>query len=149
MAQSTAKDCTKCGLVKPVGDFYQRSGADRQGTRYMSECKECNKAAIRARAKASADERFERFGTRMSDAKIRKQYGVSLEEYAERMQSSERCEVCGTTKHLCYDHDHETMAFRGVLCKHCNNAFGLLGDDLKGAMALLNYARRHYGSEST
>ena len=37
------------------------------------------------------------------------------------------------------DHDHETDKFRGHVCKSCNNAIGLLGDNLKGVMNVVKY----------
>jgi hypothetical protein len=42
------------------------------------------------------------------------------------------CEFCGgnTKKDLCFDHCHETGKHRGWLCHKCNQALGLLGDNL-------------------
>ena len=55
-------------------------------------------------------------------------YGVSKEYYNECMKDASACEVCGTTDTLCYDHDHNTLLFRGILCRECNRALGLLRD---------------------
>lgn len=52
-------------------------------------------------------------------------YGVTVEEYNKRMASSVCCEICGTEEgKLCYDHNHNTGEFRGVLCVNCNTALG-------------------------
>ena len=79
--------------------------------------------------------------TRNSNAKYRaaREYGVTLEEYKACMATSNCCEVCGSTKELCYDHDHTTMKFRGVLCRSCNKAIGQLGDTKEGILRALKY----------
>lgn len=38
------------------------------------------------------------------------------------------CEICGSTKNLCWDHDHETEKHRGTLCRTCNFGLGLFKD---------------------
>ena len=53
------------------------------------------------------------------------------------------CELPGCTrKAACLDHDHETGAFRGWLCHHCNWAIGRLGDTLERVEAAATYLRR-------
>lgn len=39
----TSKACTKCGVVKPLGEFFKRSDTK---TKYKSHCKQCMKLAI-------------------------------------------------------------------------------------------------------
>ena len=53
------------------------------------------------------------------------------------------CEVCGTTKLLCWDHDHETDRFRGTLCRQCNSALGLVYEDAKILQGLIEYLASH------
>lgn len=61
-----------------------------------------------------------------------------------------RCAVCrrtpeevgGTTKaalSLQLDHNHATGKVRGFLCRHCNSALGLAGDDPERLIALASY----------
>ena len=71
-----------------------------------------------------------------------KRYGVDVETYIQRMESSVCCEICRNTKELCYDHDHATMKFRGVLCRGCNRSLGQLGDNLEGIMKVVNYLKK-------
>lgn len=57
------------------------------------------------------------------------------------------CENCdgppnGRSKTLCLDHDHQTGAFRGWLCFHCNTGLGKLGDDEAAVLRVLRYLRR-------
>ena len=47
---------------------------------------------------------------------------------------------------LCFDHDHDTLKYRGWLCINCNQGIGKLGDDIEGVKKALAYLERHYGS---
>ena len=82
------------------------------------------------------------------DVKIRrncfhiKAYGVTTEEYAESMSTSDCCEICHSVSNLVYDHDHITMEFRGVLCRGCNSALGHLGDNKEGVAKALEYLNK-------
>ena len=71
-----------------------------------------------------------------------KRYGVSVEVYKESMLSSSCCEICSSTEELCYDHCHETMKFRGVLCRGCNRSLGQLGDNLEGLKKVVEYLEK-------
>ncbi len=74
-----------------------------------------------------------------TDHQTKKRYGIDAETYKQRMASQSSCEICGSTKELCYDHDHATMEFRGVLCRQCNRALGQLGDSLDSIMNVVKY----------
>lgn len=62
----------------------------------------------------------------------------------------ERCAICNRHQSefkiaLAVDHDHETGRVRGLLCKPCNIAIGLLGENqshLMNAAAYLNALER-------
>lgn len=79
-----------------------------------------------------------------SPSQLAREYGCTVDEYRERMNSADACQVCGSTHRLQYDHDHDTMAFRGVLCWECNVGIGKLGDGMEGVIRALEYLRRHY-----
>lgn len=59
-----------------------------------------------------------------------------------------RCAACRTTKpggrygRFCFDHDHKTGKFRGLLCLRCNTAVGHAGDDPEVLRALADYVER-------
>jgi hypothetical protein len=61
-----------------------------------------------------------------------KRRGIDPDE-AERVRNLARnCAICGANlegslKHV--DHDHSTGRIRGVLCKDCNQALGMLHED--------------------
>ena len=79
-----------------------------------------------------------------TDHQVRTRYHCTLAEYEERMASSSCCECCGKESDLVYDHCHDTMKFRGVLCRGCNRSIGQLGDTLESVERALNYMRKHY-----
>ena len=76
-------------------------------------------------------------------AQVKNTYGVTLEEYNKAMRTSNVCEVCHTTKNLCYDHSHikpkNIEAFRGILCNKCNTAAGMMGDKAEEVYKLYLY----------
>lgn len=122
-----AKECSKCGEVKPAGDFYAR----KKGTVGLySACKSCLNAAV------TVDARRNRF--------LKSRYGITLDTYNEMLASQGGvCKVCkGPPMHrgtYHVDHDHETGKVRGLLCHKCNVALGMVGDSTALLMRLAEY----------
>lgn len=54
------------------------------------------------------------------------------------------CEICGELPRsvLVIDHDHETGAFRGMLCHQCNTGLGKLGDSVAGLQRAIAYLEK-------
>ena len=52
------------------------------------------------------------------------------------------CQICCRVSKLNLDHCHATGKFRGYLCRECNLACGLLGDNSKNIRAALEYMER-------
>ena len=80
-------------------------------------------------------------------------YGLTKENYLRlKDQQQGRCAIClrtaeeagHTSRHpdLVVDHDHESGAVRGLLCVHCNQALGHLGDDMVRLTAAVAYLSR-------
>jgi hypothetical protein len=62
-------------------------------------------------------------------------------------EQGRRCAICRTSDpgkfgwH--YDHDHDTGAWRGVLCHHCNCGLGFLRENVQTMQAMIEYVLRH------
>ena len=54
---------------------------------------------------------------------------IALREKLAGRKRSQRCEVCYQPCLSCFDHDHETNAFRGWLCRRCNLVLGMVKDN--------------------
>ncbi len=73
-----------------------------------------------------------------------KEYGLVAEEYdALLAQQGGVCAICGRVnpdgRPLYIDHDHATGRVRGLLCRKCNTALGLLSDDAATVRVALAY----------
>ena len=77
-----------------------------------------------------------------TDHQTKKRYGVDAETYKRLMATSSCCQICGKVEELCYDHCHETMKFRGILCRGCNRSLGQLGDNIEGIQKVLDYLKK-------
>jgi hypothetical protein len=139
------KTCTKCRRSKPTEEFYENRG------RPSSWCKQCNRdrqksyyrrhrSTIREREKKR--KRENRLKAR--DTHLRYMYGITLEQFNALAESQQgRCAICRRKRKLAVDHDHETGAIRGLLCRPCNSGLGLLGDSLDGVRSALEYLQRY------
>ena len=75
-------------------------------------------------------------------AYLKSTYGMSYEDY-QRLYAIQggRCAVCRRTSetYLSVDHCHETERVRGLLCRDCNWALGVLREDPLIALAMVRY----------
>ena len=53
-----------------------------------------------------------------------------------------KCEICGLTKRIYLDHNHETGKFRGWLCINCNLILGHAKDNPELLIKLAEYLKR-------
>ena len=116
------KYCKNCDTTKPLIEFYKNPKGGIQGV--FNECIKCHRK-------------------RSFEYKCANRYGITTEYYQECMATSEGCEICGTKDNLVYDHCHDSMAFRGVLCNSHNLAIGGLGDTKEGILNALRYLETH------
>lgn len=76
---------------------------------------------------------------------LRKRYGISEAEYIALVAShNNACGIClaPLPSAVFVDHAHETGAIRGVLCRPCNFAIGLMDDDPVRLRAAAAYIER-------
>lgn len=79
-----------------------------------------------------------------------RKYGLTHEMFVEMMAAQgNKCAACDASLSALpsgdvhVDHDHETGAVRGILCRFCNTAIGLLKDSPLRARKLASYLERH------
>lgn len=130
------KHCKKCDETKPIEDFHKRSDAQSGRTAW---CKVC----IREKSAQAAP------------AQKLKQYQLTVPDYEVMLASQDGvCKICrrpeealsshtGKPMALAVDHCHVSMKNRGLLCQRCNQALGLLRDDVEIVKAALEYLSAH------
>lgn len=116
------KTCSRCKIEKSVEDFHR--GRNKDGR--SSNCKACDKARL------STPEMAKKRRLHSWRACLRK-FGITEDDYNEMFERQMGlCAICHKPEvdiKLAVDHCHETGKVRGLLCKRCNMAIGLLGDD--------------------
>lgn len=118
------KVCCVCQEDKELSEFSHIRGKP------YSRCKGCDRERKRKERKLRDHSQTDR------KYWLKKAYGMTPEQYIELFDKAHgRCQICGIHQaeldyHLVVDHCHKTGAIRGVLCKRCNSAIGLLDDDL-------------------
>ena len=134
------KLCSKCGIEKNEHDF---DADKRSATGLRSQCRECAKV-------------YNKYDpVRKRSYLLMRKYGITVEFYDSMLSDQNNsCAIC--EKHisefenqLCVDHDHELFgpeSIRGILCKPCNSALGLMGDTLEDIQKALAYMLGYYGS---
>ncbi len=110
------KQCTSCKEVKLFADFYKHKTTKDGLSTYCKVCilKQCR------------------------NAHYKKRYGITSKE-ADNLKKE--CELCGTTKNLHIDHNHETNKARGVLCDLCNKGLGQFKDSVENLEKAIKYLK--------
>ncbi|HEY5411308.1 MAG TPA: endonuclease domain-containing protein [Caulobacteraceae bacterium] len=102
-------------------------------------------AALRASQRARSQSPAAR------EKRLVKQFGITLADFDRMLEEQEhRCAICRRHEDECtagrwggleIDHDHLTNRVRGLLCRRCNHALGLLDDDAARCLAAVIYLR--------
>ncbi len=134
VAPEGMKRCGTCEETKPVAEFH-KARANPSGL--QGRCKPCGIAAAEAWVAKNG-------GSRAMN--LLRKYGITLDDYeALFAEQNGRCAICLVTPEnerfgmLSVDHNHETGEVRGLLCRHCNFAIGLLNDNHERAERLVGY----------
>lgn len=140
MSLIVVRICGTCGYVGSETDF----SLDRR-RRPTTSCLECSQERSR-RWKKENPERTKSLFRKRDLGRI----GWTVDEFEQVNQEQEgRCAVCrGLPKEnvLDADHDHKTSKRRGLLCRRCNLALGLLDDDIVRIEKLASYLKGYEGS---
>lgn len=90
-----------------------------------------------------------------SDRNIKRKYGLSREQYNEKLQNQNHCcIICGEKetsvdgrtnkfKLLAVDHNHKTNKIRDLLCWRCNTVIGRINEDLDLLDKIKAYLVKH------
>ena len=134
MTSVDTKECTKCGVEKPVTEYYHR---DKVKGTLRNDCKECVKAQS---AKQEYDAAW------FQQHHLRKTYGITLEQYDQMLtEQGGGCAICGTTEpkgkngRFHVDHCHTEGHIRGLLCHACNLGLGHFKDNVKTLAKAIEY----------
>ena len=159
------KQCTYCKAVLPREMFWnKRNRRDGKNERCAKCAYALRKATMPASTLKKERDRSRQWAldhpdiTRMYKrrTKLTTKYGIT-EEFWHAYHSERQgcCDIChrqctaGPTHPLLQkcslevDHCHRTGDFRGLLCRKCNTAIGLLADDPGLLETAARYLRRH------
>lgn len=119
--------------------------------------------AKRAGAKMRATEKYKKWAReyKRSDKyqryrrnhDFKKKFGITLDDYDKMFESQNGvCSICnqpetftmkGRTHSLAVDHCHDTGKIRGLLCRSCNQAIGMLKDNIETLSKAIEYLKKH------
>lgn len=134
---STALDKAKYYLGKAC-KYGHESGGAGLNRRFVSDrtCVECK--TLKNQRRSQRDER---------DRYLSRVYGITQDQY-EMLSESQGgvCAICGEPpiagENLAVDHCHKGGHVRGLLCRSCNSALGLMKDDARIANKAVEYLLR-------
>ena len=131
----TTKVCNLCEEEKDVSLF---SVDSRSKSGYQTRCKDCQSFVKKEMAAYYRGKHLEY------------KYNMTNEDYEAMLEKQDhKCAVCGINEvhaensRRCVDHDHNTGQVRGLLCKKCNQAIGLLQDNADFCESAGKYLRLH------
>lgn len=142
------KRCPRCGEVKSIDEFYKKASG-----RPQSYCMDCNAKASNENRKKQADKRTDSEREQWNLARRLRKYNLTEHELIAMLDMRNGQCICGESidiRSAYIDHDHACCdrdgscgkCIRGVLCRCCNTALGLIKDDPNRAMALATYLMR-------
>lgn len=144
------KVCTKCLEEQPLENFRSRGGSQKHLLK--SWCKSCHFKGHKVWVEENVElVRVYRAKDPWTLAKRCKRHNLSVEEFWSIFEDQDAtCPVCDWAiepENSAIDHNHNTGEVRGILCKACNRALGLLKDNPKNLFRAANYLedRGYYG----
>lgn len=146
MSNRGAKLCRKCAAeTRRLPENIKKERKKKYKSEYFQKNKEKIYQKIRdRRANYSEEERNEK--TRAKDNSVLKsRYGITIEELEALFQVQKgKCFICDnsfddTKRKMTIDHNHDTGNIRGLLCRKCNSALGLFGEDIAALENSIRY----------
>jgi len=142
------KQCSKCSSYLDWDCFRRRK---MDGKTYLhSSCNACNKVSW-DKWIANNKEHYQKVKKEGQDAlhhnhKKYERNGLTKERYDVAFEIQKGlCAICQKpskdNQSLAMDHNHKTNEFRGLLCKECNRALGLFGDNIDTLTNAVTYLK--------
>ena len=135
------KQCTKCGIQKPLSEFYKNT-IRKDGLR--GPCKTCDIE----KSRSYRAEFPEKSKNQVKSSKLKIKYGIDLPEFkAMKAAQDNKCAICSCEfidpKYTCVDHCHKTGKVRAILCHHCNTGLGMFKEKPEVFKAALKYLKKY------
>ena len=141
---TVTKVCTRCLTEQPLENFGSRGGSEKHLLK--SWCKVCHfKEHKNWVGNNESKVREYRAKDPWTFTKRCKRHNITQQEFWSIYEEQDgTCPICDSAiqaEDSAIDHNHETGEVRGILCKKCNRALGLLGDNPKNLFRAEHYLR--------
>lgn len=152
------KQCTRCKEFKPL-DQFNKDKKTKSGLTYHCKscvshyCKTRNGVVDRAAINTQARVWKKANPHKVRAQQIKQNFGLSYDDYISLLEKQHHsCAICKTSL-LPFgsvnqtdiianvDHCHTTGKIRGLLCRKCNTALGLLNDNVDVIVAAATYLK--------
>lgn len=147
------KQCKHCGKDREDTEFYKDTSKEARCKKCVSNIRKAKYAEDPDKVKARVAKYRKENPEKIRDTKLRQAYGVGTEYYEEKLkEQSGVCAGCkrvfkikwrGKETEMPLDHNHKTLAPRGILCIKCNRGFGLLEENVSTLFNLIEYAEKY------
>jgi hypothetical protein len=140
--KNNKKQCQMCKKTLSLDNFF-KSKQTKDG--FGSYCKECKIINNRENWNKNKHKHIEQ----RANSHLINTYGITLNQYQNILDRQNGvCAICQQKSEkikLAVDHDHNTGKIRGLLCRDCNQAIGLLKDNV----VLLEKAKEYLQKETS
>jgi hypothetical protein len=135
------KKCTKCGVEKPLSDFYKQK-ITIDGLAY--KCKFCSNSDINHWKRKNPEEHK----IHQKRKHLKSKYNISLEQFKNMVAAQNNtCAICNTkfknerSTHV--DHCHKTGVIRSLLCNYCNVLLGMAKESINILESAQTYLKKY------
>jgi hypothetical protein len=132
--------CVCCKVEKPLFEFEHQKNRPTP----RKKCKECRYKERDHESEKKRHREYMRERRKTDPVAVRKNWERSVYGASKEELNAQSCKVCGSTRRLCIDHDHNTGKIRGVLCSKCNIGLGMFDDSVARLRAAIDYLKRSY-----
>jgi hypothetical protein len=139
--------CTRCNEQR---DSFPVAGNGHGKWYYRPICTRCKSRADKLRQnewrRQSKLKDPEKWKLETRRRTLKRNYGITLEEYQQMLRKQGGCAICGKNeglKEMPVDHCHKTGNIRGVLCHWCNKGLGQFFDNPSTLRKAADYIDRN------